>query len=405
MQANTCVLVSASLVINPQGHRPEHNTMALSSEYDSRELLQAQVELWNQTYSFMKSVALAVALDLRIADAIHRCGGTATLSQILGEIGVNPCKLAGLRRLMRVLTVSGTFAIQPSSAQTTSSESDGREPVYKLTIASRLLVSSNGSGESSATASLSPMLNHVLSTFHDSPLSMGLTAWFRNGEDEQEPIPCPFTQMHGVTLWELSGRDDAINASVNNALAADSHFLMQVVLKEFGDIFHGIDSLVDVGGGVGGAAMAIVTAFPCLKCTVLDLHHVVAKAPSISIGNVQFIAGDMFESIPPANAVFRKCIFHDWSDDECIKILKNCKQAIPSRDAGGKVIIIDIVIGSNSSDTKLLETQIICDLDIMKIGGVERDEQEWKKIFLEAGFNDYNIMSVLGLRSIIELYP
>ncbi|OQU91773.1 hypothetical protein SORBI_3001G246650, partial [Sorghum bicolor] len=99
------------------------------------------------------------------------------------------------------------------------------------------------------------------------------------------------------------------------------------------------------------------------------------------------------------------CIFHDWGDDECIKILKNCKQAIPSRDAGGKVIIIDIVIGSNSSDTKLLETQIICDLDIMKVGGAERDEQEWKKIFLEAGFKDYNIMPVLGLRSISELYP
>ena len=102
---------------------------------------------------------------------------------------------------------------------------------------------------------------------------------------------------------------------------------------------------------------------------------------------------------------FFQWIFHDWSDDECIKILKNCKQAIPSRDVGGKIIIIDIVVGSKSSDTKLLETQVIYDLHLMKIGGVERDEQEWKKIFLEAGFKDYKIMPVLGLRSIIELYP
>ena len=69
------------------------------------------------------------------------------------------------------------------------------------------------------------------------------------------------------------------------------------------------------------------------------------------------------------------------------------------------MIIIDIVVGSKSSDIKLLETQVICDLDIMKIGGAERDEQEWKKIFLEAGFKDYSIMPVLGLRSIIVLYP
>jgi len=96
---------------------------------------------------------------------------------------------------------------------------------------------------------------------------------------------------------------------------------------------------------------------------------------------------------------------HDWGDDECIKILKNCKQAIPSRDAGGKAIIIDIVVGSKPSDTKLLETQVLCDLNMMKIGGAERDEQEWKKLFLEAGFKDYNIMPVLGLWSIIEVYP
>jgi len=58
------VFLSASFVIHPQ-----HNTMALSKE--SKALLQAQVELWNQTLSFMKSVALAVALDLRIPDTLR----------------------------------------------------------------------------------------------------------------------------------------------------------------------------------------------------------------------------------------------------------------------------------------------------------------------------------------------
>jgi hypothetical protein len=45
------------------------------------------------------------------------------------------------------------------------------------------------------------------------------------------------------------------------------------------------------------------------------------------------------------------------------------------------------------------------DVYIMFISGMERDEQEWKKIFLEAGFNDYKITPVLGVRSIIEVYP
>uniref|UniRef100_A0A0A8YPL8 O-methyltransferase C-terminal domain-containing protein n=1 Tax=Arundo donax TaxID=35708 RepID=A0A0A8YPL8_ARUDO len=113
----------------------------------------------------------------------------------------------------------------------------------------------------------------------------------------------------------------------------------------------------------------------------------------------------MFQSIPPAHAIFLKWILHDWGDDECVKILKNCKQAIPPRDAGGKVIILDMVLGSGKSDIKHLETQVLYDLLIMGINGVERDEQEWKKIFFDAGFKEYKIMPVLDVRSIIELYP
>jgi hypothetical protein len=129
------------------------------------------------------------------------------------------------------------------------------------------------------------MLSHVLNPFHDSVLSMGLAAWFRH----EEPGKCPYALMRGATVWETCGSSDAVNMSINNAMAADSRFLMRIVVEECGGIFRGIDSLVDVAGGVGGAAA---------------VQHAVAKAPSVS--NVQFVAGDMFESIPPANAIFLK---------------------------------------------------------------------------------------------------
>jgi hypothetical protein len=103
--------------------------------------------------------------------------------------------------------------------------------------------------------------------------------------------------------------------------------------------------------------------------------------------------------------LFHQWILHDWHDDECVKILKNCKQAIPPRDAGGKIIIIDMVVGSEPSDIKHAETQVLFDLMMMNVNGVERDENEWKKIFFEAGFKDYKIIPLLGVRSIIELYP
>jgi hypothetical protein len=51
------------------------------------------------------------------------------------------------------------------------------------------------------------------------------------------------------------------------------------------------------------------------------------------------------------------------------------------------------------------EMHAVFDLFIMFASGIERDEQEWKKIFLEARFSSYKITPALGVRSIIEVYP
>ena len=69
------------------------------------------------------------------------------------------------------------------------------------------------------------------------------------------------------------------------------------------------------------------------------------------------------------------------------------------------MIILDMVVGAGSSDEKHVETQILFDLFMMFINGAERDELEWKKIIFEAGFSHYKIIPVLGVRSIIEVYP
>ncbi|EER90244.1 5-pentadecatrienyl resorcinol O-methyltransferase-like [Sorghum bicolor] len=383
--------------------------MALLDEYNSQELLQAQLQLWHQALGIFKPVALALALDLHIPDAIHRLGGAATLPQILLEAGINPCKLHDLCRIMRVLTFSGIFSVKQAATVTSDDDDrhDGEGPVYKLTTASRLLVRD----ESLTTTQQLPALMYVqlmLSPSRESPLCKGLHAWFRQDHQDQ-PQPAglsPFALSYsGQTIWERAERD-ATAFPFDDAMASDTAFLMPIVLKECGEVFHGLTSLVDVAGGLGGAAATIAAAFPDLKCTVLDLPQVVAKAPTDT--NVHYVAGDMFQSIPPANAVFLKLVLHDWNDDECVKILKNCKKAIPPRDAGGKIIIIDMVVGSEPSepsDIKHIETQILKDLMMMNINGLERDEQEWKKISFKAGFKDYKIIPLLGVRSIIELYP
>nr|GLL22863.1 trans-resveratrol di-O-methyltransferase-like isoform X1 [Ipomoea trifida] len=114
----------------------------------------------------------------------------------------------------------------------------------------------------------------------------------------------------------------------------------------------------------------------------------------------------MFVSIPPADAILLKWILHDWSDEVSVKILKKCKESIPNKEKGGKVIIIDMVVNNTTKDDKSIETQIFFDMLMMVlVSGRERAKKDWAKLFLEAGFSDYKIIPILGLRSLIEAYP
>ncbi|XP_049406251.1 trans-resveratrol di-O-methyltransferase-like [Solanum stenotomum] len=125
------------------------------------------------------------------------------------------------------------------------------------------------------------------------------------------------------------------------------------------------------------------------------------------------VGGDMFKFIPSTDAILlrinKQWVLHDWSDEECIKILKKYKEAIPSKEKGGKVIIIDMVLMDRNlekGDDKSYETQLLCDMFMMAhVSRKERNKQDLAKLFSRAGFRDYNIIPMLRLRSIIEVFP
>lgn len=98
-------------------------------------------------------------------------------------------------------------------------------------------------------------------------------------------------------------------------------------------------------------------------------------------------------------------IMHTLSDEQCVKILRLCKEAIPKREEGGKVMIVDVVLNSEKEDCIVTETQLVWDLVMLQAtGGKEREVHEWNKIFMEAGFVDFKV-TPLGARSLIEVFP
>jgi len=102
----------------------------------------------------------------------------------------------------------------------------------------------------------------------------------------------------------------------------------------------------------------------------------------------------------------KQWILHDWSDEDSVNILKKCKEALSRKGKEGKVIIIDMVVDKEMKDDESFETQLFFDMLMMVFfTGKERNKKEWVKLISSAGFNNYKITPVVGLRSLIEIYP
>ncbi|XWS21568.1 hypothetical protein CRYUN_Cryun30bG0065400 [Craigia yunnanensis] len=290
---------------------------------------------------------------------------------------------------MRFLVHSGFFEEQEVG------ENEKEKEGYVLTPASRLPLKDN-------PFSARPLLLAILDPVSPKP-GHYMSTWFQNDD------PSPFSTAYGRIFWDYAGQEPRRNHFFNEAMASDANLVGSVVVSKCKGVFEGLTSLVDVGGGTGSLAKVIPKAFPHLDCIVFDLPHVVAGLQGSE--NLKYVGGNMFETVPPADAITLKWILHDWKDEDCVKILKRCKEAIRSKDkrGPGKVIIIDMIMMENRVNgyEESIETQLFFDMEMMRCQiDQERSEEERSKLFADAGFIDYKINSnILGLRSLIELHP
>ncbi|XP_058103024.1 (RS)-norcoclaurine 6-O-methyltransferase-like [Magnolia sinica] len=110
-----------------------------------------------------------------------------------------------------------------------------------------------------------------------------------------------FERLYGERMWTYASKQPELNGIFNNAVAGGARSVVRALIDGYGDVFQGLTSLVDIGGGIGTTLQSIAKAFPHINCTVLDLPHVVETAPSCP--EVEFVAGDMFSFIPKADVV------------------------------------------------------------------------------------------------------
>jgi len=145
-------------------------------------------------------------------------------------------------------------------------------------------------------------------------------------------------------------------------------------------------TLVDVAGGYGSTLCAILARHPNLKGTLFDLPHVVAKAEAFveSKGlreRCSMVGGSFLENVPgEADAYFMKHIIHDWDDERCLQLLRNCRKAMPAR---AKLLVCEKVLpeDNDAPNTRILDMVML----LQTPGGRERTELEFRVLFQKAG--------------------
>ncbi|KAJ7550502.1 hypothetical protein O6H91_07G103900 [Diphasiastrum complanatum] len=338
--------------------------------------------VWDLMFGFVGSFAMRAAVLLGVPEILGREGPGAALSAL--EIAKRlPCEkpnVAALARILKYLAAKDMF-----------NESGPEEELrYSLNAASRYLVGDEA-GKSMAPLALFQVHPDMIDAFKS--LNEVVLA---------KKSCSAFEIAKGKPIFAYAQQHPEFSKTVNNAMASSTKITMETVVKHYKG-FKDLNSIVDVGGGLGTALSQIVLAYPHLMAINFDLPHVVADAPTIP--GVQHVGGNMFESVPHADAIFVQNVFVDWDEESCIKILQNCHKALPE---GGKVIIVEPIL--EPSGSKGLAERLAMDADLVLLTstgeGRLRTHKQWKKRLEAAGFRPrVNIVSLpLPNASVIEAY-
>ena len=319
--------------------------------------------------SFWISRLLFVVAKLGVADVLIE--GPLSVQAIADKVGAKP---EFLRRALRALAsvdvfaegTSGRFRLTPL-AQTLRSDQPGSLRAFALMIASDYNWKAWGALEQSIANGA-----NAFESANGAPFFKYL---------EQHPHE---DQIFSASMADLS--------TMENAAIAKAY--------RFGKLRR----LVDVGGAHGHMLVTILERHPELQGVLYDQPQVIAQAKVDSYinqvqvrGRCEAVGGDFFLSVPAgADAYIMKYILHDWDDEQCVQILKNCRDAMT---ADGCLLAVEYVIapGNRADWAKLVDVNMM-----VTLGGRERTREEFQELFVRAGLKLKRVIPTESPLSILE---
>ena len=202
----------------------------------------------------------------------------------------------------------------------------------------------------------------------------------------REGGPDGFVREYGCDIFDYMSDAPEFARAFDEFMTAMSHQHAAAVLGvlEGYDVSQ-FDRVCDVGGGQGYLCCRLLAAYPDLEGTVFDRPSVVAEEPDLPdefgvTDRCDYVGGDMFESVPEADAYVLKWILHDWSDEDCVDVLSTIRDNAPP-DA--RLFVVEAVVPgpAQSHFSKQLDMTML-----IHMGGRERTRTEYESLLERAGW-------------------
>lgn len=316
-------------------------------------------------FGFILSGALSTVAELGVADKLAR--GPRSAAALAEELGVHA---QSLYRVLRLLASVEVF-------------SEDEAGLFSLTPAAEYLRTDAPGSLRSAVRMLTQRI-----------------FWAPTGElvDTVRTGQTPFDRIFGKPFFDYLNHDAAQGAVFHQGMSSLSDMENGPIASAYD--FTGLGSVVDVGGGHGGFLIEVLKLAPQVRGVLFDHAQVLVGSRIAQAGlaeRCELVEGDFFQSVPKgADAYVLKRILHDWNDETCVSLLRHCREAMAE---GGRVLVIDTVIppGNAPHGGKVLDVMMMASLP-----GRERTEEDFRKLFAQAGLKLSRIVTTPAALSITE---
>lgn len=212
-----------------------------------------------------------------------------------------------------------------------------------------------------------------------------------------------FQKVYGQALFDYIGQHSELAPIFDAGMTAFHGHETDAMLDayDFGDI----GTLADIGGGNGSLLAAVLRRYPRLRGILYDLGHVVGRTREAMRGlgletRCSVVEGNFFESVPEgADAYLMRHVIHDWTDEQSVGILRNCRRVVPPH---GRILLVEFTVSAAN------EASLGKDADMLMLafpGGKERTQEEYRALFAQSGFRLVNVTPTQSAVCVIEGKP